>query len=861
MKTIRKLLENRIIFHLISMLIPMVLMGVICLLMRIAPFGDHSFLIADMQKQYIDFFAYYKELLHGGHGIFYTFGKCLGGDMFGFFTYYLTSPLNLLFLFVPFSALPDAITILILIKMGLCGLTMSIYLRSHFSWKTDWLPELYIFSTGYAMMSFLMVNSFNVMWHEPIILLPLILLGLESLILQQKYKLYIVSLAGALFCNYYISYMICIFCVCYFVGMLFLHWDRSKAGSRICRFVTSSLLSGGICAVFLLPTFFTIGGSLKDEKAVAIGITHANVTPLQVLSKLFTFSFSANELMGGMPNLFCGLIIVILVSVYFFHEKIALREKLVYLGLFCVLMLSFCNAKLDYVWHAFMEPSGYPFRYSFIFSFLLLVLACKGFLTLYEYGFSIKTFLLSALSFLILFALTYRKNYEYINKNYEFLDLVLFVVIWIIFFTLFGKKDNWQPTNKWLGITLMTSLIIIQLGNLTFSNLFIYRSLRNTSYLKISDYEALYQPITEAIDALRNEDDSFYRMENLNRSTLNNSMHYAYAGLSHYSSNEQFFVLHFLQKMGLNYNHLYLEYGQGATATLDSLLGVKYLLANNNSINKPYEKFISASSENGLNVYKNPYALPIAFMVDNGIADESFSASFSNETNPFEMQEHIYKSLINSTAIKDENIFENAIVSTKATDSGKIYQLEAKHDGYLYMYADADDILPAGAIKLNGEVVSDYYDLHRWCIINLGYFEAGAQCEVELTCDTPEQMKEAYFESENTDILGKFHQAIMNISDVSIRKISNSHLQMTAAGDGDHQSMLLLTIPYEENWHIKIDGQKASAVKVFDTLTAIPLEPGEHLIEMCYVPRGFLLGLCISIISLIITKKHRTVNC
>lgn len=840
MRNVRKLYENQISFYLISIGIPMVLMGAVCLLMRITPFGDHSFLIADMEKQYIDFLAYYKELFRGNHGIFYTFGKCLGGDMFGFFTYYLTSPLNLLLLLVPLSALPSAVTLLILVKMSLCGLTMSIYLRKHFSCPSHLLPCLWIFSSGYAMMSFLMANCFNIMWHEPIILFPLVILGLESLVLEKKFKLYVLSLAASLFCNYYITYMICIFCVLYFLGFVILHWEKERFLARIGHFVGFSALSGGLCATFLLPTFFTIGGSLKDEKAVAIGVTHINVSPLHVLSKLLTFSFSSNELMNGMPNLFCGLLVVVLVPVFFFHRKIRLREKLVYLSLLLLLLISFCNAKLDYAWHAFMEPSGYPFRYSFLFSFLLLVLACQGLLVIAEQGFTLSDALPSMLCVLLLFILVLCQNYEYINERYELSDLALFFILWACLFCLYHQKV--QLSVEWIRKAFVTLLILLQLMTLTLSNLLIYRSLRNTSYSPVSKYEALYQPITDAVDALKAQDSSFYRMENLNRSTLNNSMHYGYAGLSHYSSNEQYFVLHFLEEMGLNYDRLYLEYGQGSTVTLDSLLGVKYLLANEDSLNKPYDERIPSQSEGGLSVYQNPYALPIALM-----ADESIASASIDSTNPFSMEEDIYRSLSNSN-VSSDSIFENAVESVQETNQGVTYTLKAESDGYIFMYGDADEILPDGAIYVDGELISDYYNLHRWCVMNLGYHQKGETCQVSLTSTSPGKIGPAYFVTENLDVLARYYDAL-DLSEAVLHKFYDSHLQIEA--NADKHSMLLLTVPYEENWHIKVDGKKIQATKVFNTFMAVPLSSGNHLVEFHYIPKGIVLGLCISLVSLL----------
>ena len=52
-------LEKSYVFYGTAFLIPAICMLGICLLMRITPFGKESFLIADMQKQYVDYLSYY----------------------------------------------------------------------------------------------------------------------------------------------------------------------------------------------------------------------------------------------------------------------------------------------------------------------------------------------------------------------------------------------------------------------------------------------------------------------------------------------------------------------------------------------------------------------------------------------------------------------------------------------------------------------------------------------------------------------------------------------------------------------------------------------------------------------------------
>lgn len=75
-------------------------MVILCYLRGIVPFGTKgSMAIMDAQIQYLDFFAYFKDVLNGTQKIGYSFNRTLGGGNIAVFSYYLASPFNLLIAF------------------------------------------------------------------------------------------------------------------------------------------------------------------------------------------------------------------------------------------------------------------------------------------------------------------------------------------------------------------------------------------------------------------------------------------------------------------------------------------------------------------------------------------------------------------------------------------------------------------------------------------------------------------------------------------------------------------------------------------------------------------------------------------
>ena len=208
-----------------------------------------------MYSQYSCFFGDVKSLL--SDGLFYSLHKSIGGDIYSLAAYYLASPLNLIFLLFPLEYLPEAVSVLYILKLSLAALTMSYYLSAR---GTNGAANLAL-SLAWSFSAYFTLYSINIMWLDALVLLPLISLGIERLIYRGKFLLYILSLAGAIFCNYYIGYMLCIFSVVYFLYALLreTHPARMLATSCI-RFAISSLVAGGLNAVLLIPVGLSMSG-------------------------------------------------------------------------------------------------------------------------------------------------------------------------------------------------------------------------------------------------------------------------------------------------------------------------------------------------------------------------------------------------------------------------------------------------------------------------------------------------------------------------------------------------------------------------------------------------------------------------
>ena len=237
----------------LSFVIPFMIMFVIFVLKEIYPFGDRSFLCSDMYHQYMPFFAEFLRKIKAGEGLSYSYNVGIGSNFLALFVYYLASPLHWLAFLVPESHLMEFMSYLAMVKIGLCGFTSCLYLQKHFGEKKDY--GVLFFSCFYALSGFMAAYNWNIMWLDCVVLLPLIVLGLELLVKEGRCTLYCVALAFSIFTNYYISIMICMFLVLYFI-VLFV--TEKMSWRAVGRFALYSLLAGGMAAILLVPEVLAI---------------------------------------------------------------------------------------------------------------------------------------------------------------------------------------------------------------------------------------------------------------------------------------------------------------------------------------------------------------------------------------------------------------------------------------------------------------------------------------------------------------------------------------------------------------------------------------------------------------------------
>ena len=375
-----------LLYIFMAFLIPFLLMFFSFKIMGVSPYGTKQVLVTDMWHQYYPFMVDYQAKLKAGESLLWTWTSGGGTNYVSLFAYYLASPLNFFSVFVPADSLREFFFVLLCVKIGLSGMFYSIFIRLTFGRKDI---SITAFGIMYALCAFIMGYYWNIIWLDSVALLPLVAAGTFALLRHGKFKLYIISLALSILANYYIGLFICAAVVLISVGYTIVNFKSVKKIVRdFFKMLGCSVVAVMITAILTLPAYFALGhaysssNSFPEKFAVNIGSTPDFAGVLEGISKTISNSvaFVQPTAKEGLPNVYTGIFIVFLAILFLFCSKIKLRERLVcgFLALF--FLVSFVIRQLDYIWHGFHFPNMLPYRFSFLWSFLLIYMAFRVFM-------------------------------------------------------------------------------------------------------------------------------------------------------------------------------------------------------------------------------------------------------------------------------------------------------------------------------------------------------------------------------------------------------------------------------------------------------------------------------------------------
>ena len=354
-----------------SFFLPFIILALSFAVQNVFPFGDRHILTVDLYHQYAPFLMELRDKLLTGESLFLSWRGGLGYNFYATFTYYLASPLNLLSLIFPESALSELVSFLVLLKIGLAGFCFHLFLKK--SSRRDG-PLALAFATAYALSGFVMAYFWNIMWLDTLYMLPLTALGMIMLLREGKMSLYIFSLALLIICNFYTGFFACVFLAFYF----FVCFERVSVGRSLSstflsfsKMLISTLLGVGLSMISLFPTIMALRRTSASGDSFPTDFVYSDPF-IDFLSRLLPFA--KPSIRSGMANIYVGSFVLLLFFVYLSSQKIPAGRKTLNLSLLAFLFFSFNNNVANFIWHGLRYPNQLPYRNSFVFCFFILVM-------------------------------------------------------------------------------------------------------------------------------------------------------------------------------------------------------------------------------------------------------------------------------------------------------------------------------------------------------------------------------------------------------------------------------------------------------------------------------------------------------
>ncbi len=757
----------------LSFCIPSAIMLVLFVINGIYPFGDRSFLFADLYHQYMPFFT---ELLHKvgeGESLYFSYHLGIGSNFLALFVYYLASPLHIFSLLVPESHLVEFISYLIVFKIGLAGFTSFLYLQKHFHTKDC---GALLFSCFYALSGFMAAYNYNIMWVDCVVLLPLIVLGLERLVKEGRWGLYCVALALSIFTNFYISIMVCIFLVLYFIVLLVTEKHRLRSMGYFALF---SLLAGGMASVLLIPEVCAIletdFGDMDFPSKV-----ESYFSVLDMLAR-HCICVTTERGLDHWPNIYCGSAVLMLVPMYLMNRKISIREKFCRMALAGFLLLSFGTNLLDFIWHGLNYPDSLPARQSFIYIFLVLVMCYEAWLRVREtdeqqilYGY------LCAVGF-FLFCEKFVAHEDF-YPGVKLLTLV-FVSIYAVLLYVYRTRPRGCKVMKAAAIVALLT-VAAECGINTY-NTSVGTVSRSEYFRQVSDYKELYE-------MTKDREEGVYRLEKFTRRTNNDGTLTGIPTASLFSSTMNSYVMDMYRLLGMRYSKVFYSF-DGATAFTSALLNVKYMFGDSEKYENGLYTLIGQKGE--VYLYQCNASLPFGY-----VAPLEYDLSDDYQDHGIHLQNRMVRDLgINGT------LFRKA----RATQSGDDISFTADKDGYYYAILTA---WGTGRIEYTGGSTETeaFKDLKLGSILYLGYLEEGQSI----------MLKNGDENDATPKISANVYQLNETVLEQALEALSAQHMENVVwesdhiAGDiaMEEPGRVIFTLPYEDGWTVMVNGEEREGV-------------------------------------------------
>ena len=820
----------------------------------IYPFGDRQIAIVDMYHQYIPLLSELQYKMQNGGNLFYSWNAAGGFNFLGSIAYYGSSPLNLILVLFPAKYLMEAVTLILMIKIGLAGLFMNLYLANTYSKgrnresNNDAKGSMLTVAFGsmYALSSYVIGYYWCNMWIDVVALLPLCLLGLYRLINEDKPLLYCISLALALFSNYYIAYMLCVFIVVY-LPVLWIRTSRNLSRNSFLKSLVKtafySVIGAGLSAIMIVPAYMALKKTYYTNSSIP-GFWELKYEPMRLLTQLLPYAEVTHY--NGAPNLYCGILAAVFLIIYFTLKTVRMREKIANAILLLFLFFSLLLNIPYFMWHGFHNPNCLPARFSFVVSFALVCISYETMMHIREI--KINTVMAAIIATAAFCFLSFQITPEAAADGPAFVTAgTLFLAVYSGLIIAFKKRKlrinefkNLFAVAICLEMLLTSSFSVEVVGN--------------------QDRTAYFDKTESVKEMLAAEEEGFWRTEAMNHlPQVDASALHHYKGITMFASTLNADHSEFMKRIGVASKPAGNRYDYvNANPLTNAMLGIRYLIDANADSETPY--FTRRAGNDSMTLLENNYYLSVGYMLPYSV--RGWSTEYEN---PFDSLNDYIRA---ATDGKVETLFEDAgdpsgfqsSITIENEGDGHFrtsggegtsgtaeidYTLNA--DGQYYVCIDADQTANA-KISIAGTEVRTI-DRASGAAALVGYGRKGDQLKIRIT----------YREDKSGPIYCKLARFNEEKWKEAYKLLSSEQMEVSDYGDtyikgkihAESDGVFLTSVLNEEGWKLYIDGKETEITPVGNFISA-EFAAGEHDIELRYMSPGFIPGVILTIAAMII---------
>lgn len=868
--------------HALAFLIPFLGMLGVMIVNGYHPFGARAMLYSDNYHQYYPFFVAFRQALRSGDSLLYSWDVGMGVDYLGMIAYYLGSPLNLLSVLVPESQVLNYFSLLMPVKLGLAGLFFSIFLKNIFG-REDF--SIALFGSFYALCAWALGYQWNVMWLDTFALLPLVVLGMVSLLRDRKFILYTLTLALSVLANYYIGLF-----TCFFVFLSFFcyeiccprGWKRFFAD--LFWIGIFSVLAIGMTTILSLTSLAALQTTQSSVNKFPTGF-RLNIASTHDLKGLLDAMRQVAGNMGGgiepsfkegLPNLYCGVGTILLGLLFFIAGDVKLREKLCCGFLLVFFNVSFIIRQLDYIWHGFHFPNMIPYRFSFLYSFVLLYMAYRAW-TLRRKFDLLQILTAGLLTGSILCSCRDVLSRQSIRLFGTVIELPIYIIYNVSFFALYvlilmlgnrKPKLREETPEEILRARKLVRRRRVSSRRAIWVVMGIELAATLTAFgfyfpgTGVSDYPRGTEQAASMIRYMkeREKDTLFYRAETTHAQTLNDGALNGYSGISTFTSSANVHITEFMRALGYGAKNTYNRYCFEESSPVANLfLSLKYMIEREGH-DRSSSCFEEVHHYGSVYLYRNTAYLPLGFLTEPQLAQVNFlesDGSFGFQNGLFRAATGLIGDVWHDVDPEYRDIYGSGVEVTDQSEGGfcRFNNPEAGAN-VIYSYVADQDGFACVRLDLPGR--NDFYvsvngtELYRETIslpqmLAVGDVHAGDVIDIRIICKAGESGTATVNVAILDDALFRLGYELLNSSTMTLTSFDNTLVEGTinCARDG----LLYTSIPQNGNWTAYVDGEEQEITLVGDCMIGLLLSQGAHTLRFVYRNRAFELGLLITAAS------------